>query len=750
MRNDECWVSWPRFPAESLQTPRRLPPPRVAEVDGTATLFGAACAAAWEPGVSSLVPPPWLRAHQQLPWRRAVAALQAYGGAIVAEPVGAGKTWIALATAAALGGRAVVVAPAVLLPQWQRAAVTIARRFHWHSLERCSRGVPPPPDADLVIIDEAHRFRHPESRRTRTLADFLTGRRALLLTATPIVNRLHDLVTLLRLFAPEGVLTLDGISRLSDLTDWWLPHPALRRLIIRTRAPTSAIAMRRSRLPVSAGECRRAEQASAVIAALQLDPDRGTRRLLQGVLADAAASSDAAWRDTLHRYRRLLLQSVEAGQIGRALLRQFAGPEFDQGVLWSLVAPVPHDRPGTLPNDDLPRIDAALEHPSDDHAWLETLDRSLPGDDIAVIFCRHRVTARLVRRHLGDDTAWVSGSGAGIGPHHLPRHVVLEAFGPGRALWRQRRTVPRLLVATDVAAEGLDLQAAGRIIHLDMPWTAMRRDQRDGRLRRPGQQATTIHVVERHPAAPLERLLALATRVCRKERLAARWLTALEGPSDDPPPHPPAADLPPPQSVTLVGLQQGGRRGALVLATTGETIDVVAPGDVAALVTRSDLSSTSLVGGTDAEEERAAVRAALRAASGHTPHRALVWRIQHLARQAARHRDVDGIAALDRLLTHAVRGGPLGVERALESLASAPDAALCAHRLPALAPPERLAARVLAHGTLSQASPSLRCRDDDLPDRVVRPRRNPDRLRRPDRGQLPAHLPGARSAGDLP
>lgn len=700
-------MSWPRLPAESLQPRSGLPAPRVAETRSTVVSLGEACAAAWEPAASPLSAPPWLRAHQQLPWRRAVAALQVYGGAIIAEPVGAGKTWIALATATALGGRAVVVAPAVLLPQWQRAAATVARRIHWHSLERCSRGIPPPIDAELVIVDEAHRLRNPESRRTRTLARALTGRRTLLLTATPIVNRLHDLVTLLRLFAPEGVLALDGISRISDLADWPVPHPALRRLIIRTPAPSPAIAMRRSRLPVSAAEQQRSERASTVIGSLRLAPDRGTRRLLQGVLADAAASSDAAWRATLQRYRRLLLQSSEAGQTSRALLRQFAGPEFDQGVLWSLVAPTSEDHPGTLPLDDLPRIDAALQHPGDDHAWLAALDQSLPEDDITVIFCRHRVTAHLVRQHLGDSTAWVSGAGAGIGPHHLPRQVVLEAFGPDRARWRQRRTVPRLLVATDVAAEGLDLQGAGRIIHLDMPWTAMRRDQRDGRLRRPGQQAATISVIERHPAAPLERILALAIRVSRKDRLAARWLTALESPCDQSPSPPDTQDIPPPQSVTLVGLQQGPRSGAMLLATADSTVRVVSPGEVAALVTRADLCSTGSIGAMSEEEERTALRIALRTAAAPTPHRALVWRIQHLARGAARQRDVDSMMALDRLLTHAVRGGPLGVQRELESLTAAPDAALCSCRLPALPPPERLAALVIVHVALPAPPPPL-------------------------------------------
>ncbi|MBI3746094.1 MAG: hypothetical protein HY264_06140 [Chloroflexi bacterium] len=47
-------------------------------------------------------------------------------------------------------------------------------------------------------------------------------------------------------------------------------------------------------------------------------------------------------------------------------------------------------------------------------------------------------------------------------------------------------TEPTLL-ASDVAAEGLNLQRAGRIVHYDLPWTAVRLEQRDGRALRQGE-----------------------------------------------------------------------------------------------------------------------------------------------------------------------------------------------------------------------------------------------------------------------
>src|SRR3990172_267747 len=60
----------------------------------------------------------------------------------------------------------------------------------------------PVPAADLIVVDEAHRFRHPETRRYDRLARAAPDRHLLLLSATPVVNRPADLVNLFPLFLP--------------------------------------------------------------------------------------------------------------------------------------------------------------------------------------------------------------------------------------------------------------------------------------------------------------------------------------------------------------------------------------------------------------------------------------------------------------------------------------------------------------------------------------------------------------------
>ncbi|MFZ1104610.1 MAG: helicase-related protein, partial [Hyphomicrobiaceae bacterium] len=53
----------------------------------------------------------------------------------------------------------------------------------------------------------------------------------------------------------------------------------------------------------------------------------------------------------------------------------------------------------------------------------------------------------------------------------------------------------RLLVATDAASEGLNLQRLSTLINIDLPWNPARLEQRKGRIDRIGQLANTIEVL---------------------------------------------------------------------------------------------------------------------------------------------------------------------------------------------------------------------------------------------------------------
>jgi hypothetical protein len=685
------WVaSSPRIVAESLAVVGRLPTTRRgAPRPATARTCLALARGAHAPAMSARTPPPWLRPEQHASWRRTVAAIEGWGTAILAEPVGTGKTWIALAVAHALGERVVIVVPAVLQVQWRDACARSGVEASLHTLERMSRGHLPPSDARLVIVDEAHRLRDPATRRGRLFARWALGRRLLFLTGTPVVNRAGDLLMLLRYGLARDALRLDGVPDLEALADADTPPAALRRLVIRAVA-TPAIAARRRCLPLDAAERSRGNVVVALLGEVRLAEDPGTRRLIQSVLLDAAASSDAAWRAALKRYRALLAQAEDAGHLDRATLRRWAGEALEQTVLWTLLPPAGHPDDAVQLCHDRAWIDRALAAPTDDLEWISAVQARCADGGITVCFARHRATAAALRTALGDGVAWVEGPRAGIGPHRLPREVVLAGFGPERDTWQSRRVPPTVLIATDVAAEGLNLQAANRIVHLDMPWTPMRRDQRDGRVRRLGQLAAEVELWHRAPAPAIETVLALWRGVRRKSRTSRRWLRVLS--TGDRPQRIGAigcclvvGDGEGPEVVVALRLREGQRTGTLVLARHGGAWRP------ASWPVRADPAPVS-AGDSEVTLRHAerllpeAMAAATRLVGTTVPaaaHR--LARIQRLARIAARLRDREALAALDAWLRLARSSGAAGMTGWWDDADRAPDATWC--RMPAIMPP---------------------------------------------------------------
>jgi len=704
-------VAWPRLVAESLRELREAPsaaaaPPTNFDVERAI----AQVRAARMPGRSAVRPPAFLRPQQFDAWRRTMHALDVFRGALLLEAVGTGKTWVALAVAAHERRPAVAMVPAILQSQWRDAALRAEVKLHLWTHEGASRGKLPDATAPLVIIDEAHRFRDHATRRVQTVAPWLAGCRVLLLTATPIVNRLADLTSLLRLALPDDALALDGIPKLGDLEQLDHAPDALRRVAIRSPAATARWVPRRViSLAPDALENHRGLAAVAGIGRLALSSCATIHRLLSSVLLDAAASSDAAFFQALRRYRALLLQSRDAGGASRAMLRRFAGEGLEQLVLWPLLTP--DAAPGDLPVADIDRLEQMLAVAPNDEPWIDALIARCGDDRPTVCFSRHRATARRLREALGDATAWVTGHDAGIGAHRVAREAILAAFGSRRQAWRVRRTPPRILVATDVAAEGLDLHAAGRIVHVDLPWTATRVEQREGRLLRLGQAHRQVEVVIRIPAAAIEQALAPHARVRRKHRLAHAWLRALEHRDADAghltaqPVVVSTEDNSEPVSMVAVRLQRDQCAGTMLMIREGS--DAWRADDARAdhVLARAKFARPAAIDAVELDRQvGAAVRTAAELASaiGPNPALGLVSRIHRLARDAATRRDGLAMRYLDRLLRFTTSSSTLGGRMIMARLGESDDETFLRARIPDVPQPGAVHATVIAAVICSQ------------------------------------------------
>lgn len=83
----------------------------------------------------------------------------------------------------------------------------------------------------------------------------------------------------------------------------------------------------------------------------------------------------------------------------------------------------------------------------------------------------------------GPRCAWMDKTGAW---HPASREEVKRRFVRGDI---------DLLLCTDAAAEGLNLQSADLLVNVDLPWNPMKLEQRIGRIDRIGQRHRTIHVI---------------------------------------------------------------------------------------------------------------------------------------------------------------------------------------------------------------------------------------------------------------
>jgi superfamily II DNA or RNA helicase len=456
-----------------------------------------------------------------------LAALRRHRGAVLADPVGSGKTYVALAVAASFncGSPTACLVPATLQPQWEAVARELGIPLALCSHEQISRGRLPDRTRGLVIVDESHRFRNRQTRRYAHLARWLVGRPALLVTATPIVNRLSDLGHQLLLAVRDDALAMDGVVslRLALASGW--SAPALGQLVVENQSmeDTRPRRVMTTSMP-AADECGGVASSVGLLSQLRLSSDQSIAALVRGVLLRAVGSSPAALVGALQRYRRLLLNARDALQAGhsmeRSALRRFTAELGDQLVWWEMLPC--NEASSDLELADLlaleniiPATIAALERKD---PKLDRLRELLIEEKSALVFTASRDTVRYIRERLSElRLAWCTGNRAGLATTLLPRRVVLGWFREGG----ETGPTPRHLVVTDVAAEGLDLQRAARVVHYDLPWTPMRLEQREGRAVRLGSRHAEIEVVRFAPVPVLVRALRLEATLTRKARLPA-------------------------------------------------------------------------------------------------------------------------------------------------------------------------------------------------------------------------------------
>jgi superfamily II DNA or RNA helicase len=402
------------------------------------------------------------------------------------------------------------------------------------------------PLVDLVVFDEAHYMRNPE-RAVHTLGELLreVSHYRVLLSATPINLANEDLYHLLRLCDPDH---FQYPSSFKEMLAANRPLVLARDAALRRTASVEEI-MKHVQDAASSDLLGQSKQLASIID----EPPTEEKLLSPGYRAELAASlervnllahvvtrtrkrdvqmerprrevtpesvpmteterrfynfvtevtRDYAWRRSISDGFLLATPQRQVCSCPAAFARAWLGG--DQTLVEDMAEQVLQDSEDADDGDEseFEEISSSLKEfllanrPRDiDVSELERSDSKLirllevlteyfkdhPSEKV-ILFTSFRATAQYLSEHLNSarmraQLLW--------GNMRESKQDLINEF--------RDRPELRVLVATEVAAEGVDLQFCRLLINYDLPWNPMRVEQRIGRIDRLGQKAKVINI----------------------------------------------------------------------------------------------------------------------------------------------------------------------------------------------------------------------------------------------------------------
>ncbi|MGB5070344.1 MAG: SNF2-related protein [Flavobacteriales bacterium] len=401
---------------------------------------------------------------------------------------------------------------------------------------------------DLVVIDEAHRLRNvwkPDNKTANKLKNALMGCDKVLLTATPLQNSLMELYGLVS-FIDEQVFNDDKSFReqFSSVKDEDvfqslkarlkpICHRTLRRQVLNVK-----FTARHPLVEEFITSEKENELYDLVSAYLQREHlaalPKGQRALITMVLRKLLASSTFAIAGALEKLASRLEGVLAALQLKD--LEDDLDEDFE--ALDESAEEWPIEEPELFTDVDKEFIKAeikelrsfrelavSIEHNSKGKALLKALGRAfteterLGGARKAIIFTESRRTQEylldlLSKTEYGDGLLLFNGSNTDERSKRIYSNWKNRYQGTDRvtgsrtadmrsALVDYFREDGSIMIATEAAAEGINLQFCSLLVNYDLPWNPQRIEQRIGRCHRYGQQhdVVVLNFVNRANAA---------------------------------------------------------------------------------------------------------------------------------------------------------------------------------------------------------------------------------------------------------
>jgi hypothetical protein len=461
-----------------------------------------------------------LAAHQRDAAERVSALLHRYGGAVLADEVGLGKSFVAAVVARDLqrcGWHVELVVPASLVTQWHETLhdFDVEGRVITHDSLLSDPFVVDPRRDRFLIVDEAHVFRNRQTQRYAALARRSISAPMLLVTATPICNSADDLFALVSLIAADDALRTRGVASIEQAfqrRDGQAIGVIIAELVIRRDRHVLPKELR-------FGDLKRRVIRHPVLDARTIDrmqfPLIGHHGLLRRLLWRRLESSEAALLESIRRQSRFYERALDCIARGRSLSKRdyrlaFGDEEerdaFQEVLFWEVFAP----REGSVDAEEiraeLGRLDLLRQETEASPCSKRQILADLCAGNVepALIFTGAVATARDLFNALR--------------PFRRAGLITSRRAEPGNALDGFRRGGIDVLVCTDLAAEGLNLQRAGLVVHYDIPWNPVKLDQRNGRAWRMGQMRPAVEAIYFLPRRRCTRIVETVTAKNRARR----------------------------------------------------------------------------------------------------------------------------------------------------------------------------------------------------------------------------------------
>jgi len=398
---------------------------------------------------------------------------------------------------------------------------------------------------DLVIIDEAHRLRNvykPSNKIGRALKDALEHAPKVLLTATPLQNslmELYGLVSIIDDYAFGDVKSfraqyarLTGQDTFTELQERLkaVCHRTLRRQVLEYVRYTDRLPITREFVP-SAEEQSLYDQVSEYLRRPSIYAlPRGQRTLMVLILRKLLASSTFAIAGALDTLARKLEAQIKADAKLQVEVQEELAADYEEldevADEWEENG---DDSPDLLSPEDIAAIKVeiadltafrdlatSITENTRGQALLEALTagfakaRELGSAEKAIIFTESRRTQEYLWGLLsrsGYDGKLVLFSGTNTDTHSKGIYTKWVEANQGSdritgsrtadmraALVDHFRDSAQIMIATEAAAEGINLQFCSMVVNYDLPWNPQRIEQRIGRCHRYGQQHDVVVV----------------------------------------------------------------------------------------------------------------------------------------------------------------------------------------------------------------------------------------------------------------